>query len=111
MKSIRKADSRARYVFGVIEKSLKLLLLFAGTPSSVPSLSKCQSPPPVTAQMRRAVTPDNPDPAEVITEVNRKKNTVKLKFVRKGLNPRNRARLLKKRYENTTKKTAFFFFF
>lgn len=34
------------------------------------SLSKCQSPPPVPSQIRRTVTPDNPDPAEVITEVN-----------------------------------------
>lgn len=34
------------------------------------NLSMCQSPPPVPAQTRRTVTPDNPDPAEVITEVN-----------------------------------------
>jgi hypothetical protein len=34
------------------------------------SLTKCQSPPPVMNQTRRTVTPDNPDPAEVITEVN-----------------------------------------
>jgi len=34
------------------------------------SLSKCQSPPPVMTQARRTITPDNPDPAEVITEVN-----------------------------------------
>lgn len=34
------------------------------------NLSKCQSPPPVTTLTRRTVTPDNPDPAEVITEVN-----------------------------------------
>ncbi|XP_022161315.1 rap guanine nucleotide exchange factor 4 [Myzus persicae] len=32
------------------------------------SLSKCQSPPPVMTQARRTITPDNPDPAEVITE-------------------------------------------
>lgn len=37
------------------------------------NLSKCQSPPPVTTQTRRTVTPDNPDPAEVIVEVNVKK--------------------------------------
>lgn len=34
------------------------------------SLSKCQSPPPVTNQTRTTVCPDIPDPAEVITEVN-----------------------------------------
>lgn len=34
------------------------------------NLTKCQSPPPVMNQTRRTVTPDNPDPAEVITEVN-----------------------------------------
>ncbi|XP_015366175.1 PREDICTED: rap guanine nucleotide exchange factor 4-like [Diuraphis noxia] len=32
------------------------------------SLAKCQSPPPVMSQTRRTITPDIPDPAEVITE-------------------------------------------
>lgn len=44
--------------------------IFSPTGMASGSLSKCQSPPPVMTQARRTITPDNPDPAEVITEVN-----------------------------------------
>lgn len=90
MKPIRKigekADSCTRYISGVIEKTSIIIITFAGIASGSPSLSKCQSPPPVTAQMRRAVTPDNPDPAEVITEVNQEKNC-QIKIRSEGFKP------------------------
>jgi len=60
------------YLFFIIYKlhaNLKInIFVFKGMAGG--SLSKCQSPPPVITQTRRTATPDNPDPAEVITEVN-----------------------------------------
>lgn len=47
------------------------------------SLSKCQSPPPVPNLIRRTATPENPNPAEVITEVQKKKTHVLYLYIKK----------------------------
>jgi len=52
-----------------IHTNFKFNFLFSAGMASG-SLSKCQYPPPVMTQARRTITPDNPDTAEVITEVN-----------------------------------------